>query len=229
MHAWLITCILCVHICGLIMYWCHEIGIPGDRKSWQVGPDPQRRYDTRTLLYLNYNYNLLCHIIIVIENWGMMRYVCHTSSGPDHIFFLSPSPLLHHLEIIWLGWLARLDPAKADKLAVFHARGVILPPNRPHPTTHLHPPLFLFPSLTELYSWFARHRFFFEILVFHAGWLYTTWSGRNSSWVSTSVSFTLHHHLFAFLGLTGLTEERPPVVAIGSAGRLQYPTQCLAR
>ena len=44
------------------------------------------------------------------------------------------------------GWLTRLDPAMADKLEVhvFHARGVILPPNRPHPTTHPHPALFKF-------------------------------------------------------------------------------------
>ena len=32
------------------------------------------------------------------------------------------------------------------------------------------------------------------------------------------------YHLFAFLGLTGLTGERPLVVAIGNAGRLQYLT-----
>ena len=93
--------------------------------------------------------------------------------------------------------------------------------------TQLHTPTlplfkFLFSSLTELAG--LQDITLFEVLVFLAGWLYTTRSGRKQLVSGQYVSFTLHHHLFAFLGLTEPTGERPLVVAIGSTGRLQYPT-----
>ena len=69
---------------------------------------------------------------------------------------------------------------------------------------------FLFSSLTELAG--LQYSFFFEILVFLAGWLYTTWSSRKQ--LQSQSKCLLYtslpvYHLFAFLGLTGLTRDRP--------------------
>ena len=108
----------------------------------------------------------------------------------------------------------------ADKWEELLTRpGVVLPPNRPHPTTHPHPALFklLFSSLTELAGLpdIASSAMFLSSLL--GGCTPRGVVGTApQSWVSTSVSFILHHHLFAFLGFTGLTGARPLQVAIGS-------------
>ena len=110
---------------------------------------------------------------------------------PDR-FFLNPPPSIHPLKNV-LARETRPSHGWHIRSTCIHARGVLLPPNRPYPTTHLHPALFkfLFSALTELAGLHdipSSLRFLSSLL----GGCTPRGVVGSELWVSTSVPFTLH-------------------------------------
>ena len=119
----------------------------------------------------------------------------------------------------------------ANKWEELLTRRVVLPPSSLHPTTH--------PTLTSTCSLHSLRQLVCKaqlLLSVTSTFLSSLLGGCTPRGVvgtapesvqvsplhfTTSLARLLHHHLFALLGLTGPTGERPLEVAIGS----QYPTQ----